>query len=159
MNTPCNTYEWVMSIELRKCHESRNAYEQVITHVWVRHVIWMNCDPTIHMTRLANCSSAIFCWVTMQSISQNACNMTHSDLWMCVAVCIAVCFAVCFTVCVADDAIELRECVRLDSFIHVTWCIHMCDMTHSYAWHDAFICVTWLTHLWHNTVIWVPCVL
>ena len=25
----------------------------------------------------------------------------------------------------------------------VTWLIRMCDMTHSYVWHDAFICVTW----------------
>jgi len=24
--------------------------------------------------------------------------------------------------------------------------IHMCDMAHSYAWHDLFICVTWLIH-------------
>jgi len=31
-----------------------------------------------------------------------------------------------------------------DSFICVTWLIHMCDMTHSYVWHDSFICVTWL---------------
>jgi len=22
--------------------------------------------------------------------------------------------------------------------------IHMCDMTHSYVWHDSFMCVTWL---------------
>ena len=42
-----------------------------------------------------------------------------------------------------------------DSFICVTWLIHMCDMTHSYVWHDSFIyvwhdsfiCVTWLIHI------------
>ena len=46
-----------------------------------------------------------------------------------------------------------------DSFICVTWLIHMCDMTHSYVWHDSsngcsslygndsFICVTWLIHM------------
>jgi len=28
----------------------------------------------------------------------------------------------------------------------VTWLIHMCDMTHSYLWHDSSICVTWLIH-------------
>ena len=33
------------------------------------------------------------------------------------------------------------------SFICVTWLIHMCDMTHSYVWHDSFICVTWLVHM------------
>jgi len=26
----------------------------------------------------------------------------------------------------------------------VTWLIHMCDMTHSYVWHDSFIRVAWL---------------
>ena len=31
-----------------------------------------------------------------------------------------------------------------DSFICVTWLIHMCDMTHSYVWHDSFI-------MWHIT--------
>jgi len=43
------------------------------------------------------------------------------------------------------------------------WLIHMCDMTHSYVWHDPFICVTWLihmcdmthSHVWHDPFIWV----
>jgi len=26
-----------------------------------------------------------------------------------------------------------------DSFVSVTWLIRMCDMTHSYVWHDSFI--------------------
>jgi len=42
-----------------------------------------------------------------------------------------------------------------------TWLIHMCDITHSYVWHDAFICLTWhiricdMTHLymWHGAFI------
>jgi len=39
---------------------------------------------------------------------------------------------------------------RHDILICVTWLIHMCDLTHSYVWHDShvwhdlFICVTWL---------------
>jgi len=51
-----------------------------------------------------------------------------------------------------------------DSFICVTWLIHVCDMTHPYVWHDSFICVTWLiymcdlTHLyvWHDSFT-CPC--
>ena len=34
-----------------------------------------------------------------------------------------------------------------DSFICVTWLIHKCDMTHSYVWRVSFICVTWLIHM------------
>jgi len=33
------------------------------------------------------------------------------------------------------------------SFMCVAWLIHMCGMTHSYAWHDSFICVAWLNHV------------
>ena len=50
-----------------------------------------------------------------------------------------------------------------DSFICVTWLIHMCDMTHSYVWHDSSTCVTWLIHMcdmthphvWHDSFICV----
>ena len=31
-----------------------------------------------------------------------------------------------------------------DTLICVTWLIHICDMTHSYVWHDPFICATCL---------------
>jgi len=34
-----------------------------------------------------------------------------------------------------------------DSFIFVTWLTHVCDVTHSYVWHDAFI------HVTHHMVI------
>jgi len=46
-------------------------------------------------------------------------------------------------------------------FVHVTWLIHICDMTHSYVRHDSFICATWLIHtcdmthphVWHDPFI------
>jgi len=34
-----------------------------------------------------------------------------------------------------------------DSFISVTWLIHVCSMTHSYVWHDSFMCVAWPMHI------------
>ena len=37
--------------------------------------------------------------------------------------------------------------VRRDSFTCVTWLIHTCDMTHSSVWHDSFMSVTWLVHV------------
>jgi len=38
-----------------------------------------------------------------------------------------------------------------DSFLCVTWLIPMCDMTHSYVWHDSLICVSWLINMWDMT--------
>ena len=35
-----------------------------------------------------------------------------------------------------------------DSIICVTWLIHMCDMTHSYVWHGKFTCQI---HVWHGS--------
>ena len=37
----------------------------------------------------------------------------------------------------------------------MTWLIHMCDMTHSYVWHDSFICVTWLIHMCDMAISYV----
>ena len=34
-----------------------------------------------------------------------------------------------------------------DSFICVTWLNHVCHMTHSYVWRGSFACVTWLNHI------------
>jgi len=36
--------------------------------------------------------------------------------------------------------------------------MHMCDITHSYVWHDSFICATWLIHMCdmtHSCVSWL----
>ena len=74
---------------------------------------------------------------------------------------------------------DMTLCVWHDSFMCVTWLIHVCDTTHSYVWretwricmgdtthcvwhdssmcvwHDSFICVTWnMTHSygWHDSL-------
>jgi len=42
-------------------------------------------------------------------------------------------------------------CHIYDPSHHVThtWLIHMCDMTHSYMWHDSFICAT-IWYIWRS---------
>ena len=53
-----------------------------------------------------------------------------------------------------------HSCVWHDSFMCVTWLIHMCDMTHSCVWHYSFIYVTWLIHMCdmtHSYVLRVSC--
>jgi len=58
---------------------------------------------------------------------------------------------------------ELHWNVWHDSFICVTWPVHMWHMTHSNVWHDQFTCVTWLvlvhicnttrSYVWHDSLI------
>jgi len=113
----------------------------------------------------------------------NVCDMTHSCVWhdsfICVTglwrdscewvtwlgrMCNLMHSYVCYTydefICLPTNAVRIgtchlcdmtHSCVWHDAFMSVTWCIHMCDVTHSYVWHDSFIWVTWLIwYVWHN---------
>jgi len=40
-----------------------------------------------------------------------------------------------------------HSCTWRDSFMCVTWRIHVRDVTQSCAWRDSFMCVTWLIHV------------
>jgi len=42
-----------------------------------------------------------------------------------------------------------------DSSIRVTWCIHVCKLNHVYVWYDSFICVTWLIYMCDMTHLYV----
>jgi len=56
-----------------------------------------------------------------------------------------------------------------DSFMHVTWLLHACDMTHSYVWHDSLlqarlthkrdkshsICHMTRSYMWYDSIICV----
>jgi len=39
-----------------------------------------------------------------------------------------------------------------DSYISVTWLIHLRDMTHPYTWRDSSIYVTWLIHIRDSSI-------
>jgi len=72
---------------------------------------------------------------------------------------------VCVCVCVWERECE-RECNHLQEHVwsaYETGLPHMCAMTHSYAWHDAYTCITQLKHLcganqscvWHHSLMCV----
>jgi len=61
---------------------------------------------------------------------------------VCACACACACLRVCVCACVCV-LVCVCVCVRV-SFICVTWIIQLCDVTHSYVWHDYVICVTWL---------------
>jgi len=53
---------------------------------------------------------------------------------------------------------EVCAYVRVPWLIHESRCVHLssvCDMTHTYVWHDSFICVPWLIHMCAMTHSWV----
>jgi len=67
-------------------------------------------------------------------------------------------FATADHVCATAHEVSVNSYVRLDSFICVTWLIHMCDVTHSYVRRDLFICETWFIHMrdvTHSYVRWL----
>ena len=43
---------------------------------------------------------------------------------------------------------KTRSYMWHDSFVKVTWLIHICDMTHPYMWYNSFIYVTRLVYQW-----------
>ena len=48
---------------------------------------------------------------------------------------------------------ERVQILHVGPRVCVTWRIHMCEMTHAYAWHDSFICVTWLIEWCHKPIV------
>ena len=54
---------------------------------------------------------------------------------------------------IVQDSDDMTH-IWMGPIIHVICLIHMCDMTHSYVWHDSFICVTWLIHVTRRDLWW-----
>jgi len=124
----------------------------VMTYSYVWH------DAFICMTWLIH--------VMMYSCVKHVCDMAHSYVWhphscawhphsyvwhdsFIYEACMCVCVCVCVCVCAprVDRHATILICVWHDSFVCVTWLIHMCDMTHLYVWHDSSICVTRRIHM------------
>jgi len=123
-------------------------------HIFIKHVVWPvdMCD----MTHSYVWPDSIICatWLI-----HNLCDMTHS--------CVTCLFYVCFVTHsnvgrehLDGTSLDLLTCVTWpidewhdsiicahDSFICVTWLIHMCGVTFSDVCRDSFTCVAW-TFAW-----------
>jgi len=152
-----HTYEWVTShtwmSHVTHMNESRHTYEWVTSHIWMSHVPHMNesshlmrvCEWVTHMNKSHIWMSHTYEWVTHMKESHTKSNSQKLD----------------------SSLPLVRACdmtyVWQDSFICVTWLVHMCDMTHAYVWHDSFMCLTWLvpkcdmtnSYVWHDSCICV----
>jgi len=72
------------------------------------------------------------------------CDMSHSYVWRALFVCVLhiyVCFIYVWEHVLVVNADLTAAQVGHDSFICVTWFIHMYDMFHSYMWCALFVCV------------------
>jgi len=122
------SHYWVMS------HESCN-----ITLLTSHAIVWRDaflCVPGL----LYSGVTWLFCM----------CDTTHlHDSFIRVTWLVPICDPICD---VTESCTPMFRCdmtqlyVWNDSFICVTWLIHMCDMTHSCVWCGSFICVRDMTH-------------
>jgi len=111
-------------------------------------VTWLiyMCDM-IHFTAACNA-----CVRLEQNDATDMYDATHSHVWLecdlspsCVWRDSFICVTWLIHMC------DLTHCTggwsRIMQRLRETWLIHMCDVTHSYVWRDSFICVTWLIHM------------
>ena len=86
------------------------------------------------------------------------CDVTYSSVWHDSFICLTELIDKCLFMCVQNLTINIINdgwllyailmCViSVCTELGAPWLTHMCDMTHSYMWHDSFTCVTWLIHM------------
>ena len=107
----------------------------VMSHMWMSHVTHVNeschtCEWVMSHIWMSH--------VTRMNESCHTCEWVMSHMWMSYN-----------TYTAAQHCTDHRSSA---SPTCVTWLIHMCDMTHSYVWHDSFIRVIWLVHMWRDSI-------
>ena len=205
MNESCHTYAWVMShtwmSHVTHMHESCHAYECDVSHTWMSHVTHINATCHTYKWVMSHIEM-----LHISHINESCTTNDHFLRWR-------VVMSQYVGVSCEGKKMEEREksvwgwvvtwhhqithhphistlqgrqlsYVWHDSFMCVTWFIHMCDITHSYMWYDSskvpnrlevpdlgpivviivsLICVTWLifmcdmthSYVWHNSFICV----
>jgi len=112
-------------LNVTRMNESRHKYIWAMWHIWMRH--------GTHMTDSCHTCACVMWHVWMSHVihmNESVTHMYESYMWHVSFICY----------------------IRRDSFIYVTWLIHLRDMTHSYMWHDSSsIYATWLIHMCNMT--------
>ena len=115
------------------------AYKYVMSRIWASHVTRINeSRHTYARTLAAICNSCVSWRIHSWDTTDFVCDKTKS--YLCATRLNHIC-----------DMSHLQFMCGVthsyNSFVFVTWLIHTCDRTHSYARHDWFACVTWLIHM------------
>jgi len=129
-----------------------------MTHVWHDSYIRARHDSSIWDLKIRYGSIMRVTWLIIRVIWLiHMCDMTHlyahdmahSHAWHDSFTCVTWLIHTRLTNQTADTPLLLwiRPPLRHQT-AHVTWLIHMCDVTRSHVWRDSFICVTWLIHMW-----------
>jgi len=113
MKESCHTYEWVM-LHISKSHvthmnESCHIYDWVMSHIRMSHVTHTNESWHTYEWVMSHI------WMSHVTHMNESC---HTYEWV---------------ICHMPSRRQMSW-----SFICVTWLIRMCDMTHSFVWHDSF---------------------
>ena len=107
-------------------------------HGWFTYVTWfIHCTLRIVLLVQLLCAflhSGTWTWLLPSHIWTNHVTRTNGS----VAIASAL---IAFAIAIVSVAIAT------DPFVRMTWFLHMCNVSRSYAWRDSFICVTWLIHV------------
>jgi len=155
----CRIYEYESHIwmsHVTHINESCHTYEWVMSHIWrLIHMCSFICQTLVASMNMSHVRhlSHIWIWVMsdtcrIYSYMRQVSDMTHSYVRL-----LRINYEY-FLFPLSSP--PLSAWAPLLYIIHyyilyctcTTWLIHMCDMTHSYVWHDSFICVTWLIHMY-----------
>ena len=121
----------------------------------------VDCMQWLQSCRLRNSCVWVFDAAHTPEILKNqhaakltVCNNHGADFWefVCVTCESSIRLSNSASACYVCDM--THSYVWRDSFICVTWLLHMCDMTPSHVWHDSFIRVIWLFHMCDMTPLY-----
>jgi len=136
------------------CHDSCTHVRPIMCNAHIcpllfTHSVPWSCVPwLIHvcdMTHSCVWHDSFICvtWLT------HVCDMTHA--YICALLCVMHTFVHYYPQILsfghACHHLFAPQHVQYYSLICFTWLSHICDMTHSCAWHDSSMCVTWLIHM------------
>ena len=111
------------------------------THVYVWHDTFLCVTWLIHM-----------CAMTCAYVWHDACICLTWHIYTCGVTSWYVWHAVCYIL--PYNCITLHHAATATHvyMLHITDRWDVCRMTRSYVWHDSFICVTWLMHMCNSSI-------
>jgi len=100
------------------------------------------CVCVIHMRHVS-----FICVTWLIHIGCGSYVFANTNRFVCLCVCVCDSYYTWHKKWMRHDSFTSGADVWHDSFVFVTWLVHMCDMTHSYVRHDSITCATWLIHI------------